>query len=453
MAGYTRQSTYTDGDVIQASDSNVEFDQILASFNNATGHSHDGTAAEGPVIGLVGDAGVTVPLNKLVVDTTNDRFSFYVDVSASSVEQLRVEAGLVYPVTNNDINLGTPVFMFKDGYFAGLLKSVNLQVTNIKANDGTASGSIANTTGIFTIASAVLTTADINGGTVDNTVIGATTPLAGSFTALSATGNITVGGTVDGRDLVTDGTKLDGVEALADVTDAVNVTAAGALMDSELTNIAAIKALNQGVATSNTPTFAGIITSGNVDGRDVSVDGAKLDGVEAGADVTDTVNVTAAGALMDSELASVTAVKATTGTFLVADENKLDGIEALADVTDTANVTAAGALMDSELTSIASVKALNQGVSTSSSPSFVGVTADITGTVSSLANHDTADLSESATNLYYTSTRANAAIDTKVTTAFVGALNVNAATLNGDSKATILATAEANALALSIALG
>jgi hypothetical protein len=28
MAGYTRQSTYTDGDVINASDSNDEFDQL-----------------------------------------------------------------------------------------------------------------------------------------------------------------------------------------------------------------------------------------------------------------------------------------------------------------------------------------------------------------------------------------------------------------------------------------
>jgi len=34
----------------------------------------------------------------------------------------------------------------------------------------------------------------------------------------------------------------------------------------------------------------------------------------------------------------------------------------LADVTDTTNVTAAGALMDSELASIADVKALNQSV-------------------------------------------------------------------------------------------
>ena len=40
----------------------------------------------------------------------------------------------------------------------------------------------------------------------------------------------------------------------------------------------------------------------NVDGRDVSADGSKLDGIEAGADVTDTANVTAAGALMDSEV-------------------------------------------------------------------------------------------------------------------------------------------------------
>jgi len=45
-----------------------------------------------------------------------------------------------------------------------------------------------------------------------------------------------------------------------------------------------------------------VTTNSTFDGRDVSVDGAKLDGIEAGADVTDTTNVTAAGALMDSEV-------------------------------------------------------------------------------------------------------------------------------------------------------
>ena len=49
---------------------------------------------------------------------------------------------------------------------------------------------------------------------------------------VTTTGNITVGGTVDGRDVAADGTKLDGIEASADVTDATNVEAAGAVMES-----------------------------------------------------------------------------------------------------------------------------------------------------------------------------------------------------------------------------
>ena len=54
--------------------------------------------------------------------------------------------------------------------------------------------------------------------------------LATTSTGVDVTGNITVSGTVDGRDLATDGTKLDGIETSADVTDSTNVSAAGALM-------------------------------------------------------------------------------------------------------------------------------------------------------------------------------------------------------------------------------
>ena len=78
------------------------------------------------------------------------------------------------------------------------------------------------------------------------------------------TGAITTNSTIDGRDVATDGTKLDGIEASADVTDTTNVTAAGALMDSELTAIASVKALNQGVATTDSPTFAGLTTSADI---------------------------------------------------------------------------------------------------------------------------------------------------------------------------------------------
>ncbi len=66
---------------------------------------------------------------------------------------------------------------------ATTVDTTNLEVTNLKAKDGTAAGSIANSTGVVTIASAVLTTADINGGTADAVTIGGSTAAAGTFTA------------------------------------------------------------------------------------------------------------------------------------------------------------------------------------------------------------------------------------------------------------------------------
>jgi hypothetical protein len=72
-----------------------------------------------------------------------------------------------------------------------------------------------------------------------------------------------------------DHSKLDGIEASADVTDATNVTAAGALMDSELNSIASVKALNQGVATTDSPTFAGVTTSGITNTANLKISGAQ----------------------------------------------------------------------------------------------------------------------------------------------------------------------------------
>jgi len=54
-ATYTRQSTYSDGDVITAAHTNDEFNQLLAAFAASTGHTHDGTTAEGgPITKLLG---------------------------------------------------------------------------------------------------------------------------------------------------------------------------------------------------------------------------------------------------------------------------------------------------------------------------------------------------------------------------------------------------------------
>ena len=72
-------------------------------------------------------------------------------------------------------------------------------------------------------------------GTIDTGSSTITTTGTVSTGALGVTGNITVSGTVDGRDVATDGTKLDGIEASADVTDETNVVSS--LSGATLTSV------------------------------------------------------------------------------------------------------------------------------------------------------------------------------------------------------------------------
>tara|TARA_R110000796_G_scaffold16675_3_gene51962 strand:+ start:5263 stop:7611 length:2349 start_codon:yes stop_codon:yes gene_type:complete len=108
-----------------------------------------------------------------------------------------------------------------------------------------------------------------------------------------------------------------------------------------------------------------------------SVSATAADAAATAADRAAVEGITA-DVLFESELASVAAVKATTGTFLVADQSKLDGIEALADVTDVTNVTAAGALMDSEVS--ANLKTLVLPASTTISTFGASLVDDLTNT-------------------------------------------------------------------------
>lgn len=50
MAGYVRQSTITNGLVVEASLFTAEYDAIVAAMHATTGHAHDGTAGEGPIL-------------------------------------------------------------------------------------------------------------------------------------------------------------------------------------------------------------------------------------------------------------------------------------------------------------------------------------------------------------------------------------------------------------------
>jgi hypothetical protein len=301
MAGtnYTRQSTFDDGDVITAGLFNNEFNQLLNAFayttTGTTGHQHDGSAGQGGNIGIIGDQDF---FNKIAVDTTNNRWGFYVEIGGAAVEQIRIQDGAIVPVTDNDIDLGTSSLQFKDAYINGTLEADAITIAGI-----TLSETIADTVGAMVTSNTetgITVTYDDNDNTLDF-VIGAGAIVSSMLeTNVTVAGNIIVGGTVDGRDVATDGTKLDGIEASAtadqtdaeiraaveaasdsnvftdadhtklnsietgaDVVSTASVTAVGALMDSELTALASVKAINQGLATTDSPTFVDLTVSGD----------------------------------------------------------------------------------------------------------------------------------------------------------------------------------------------
>jgi len=144
-ATYTRQeaSNITDGSVIEASHLNNEFNQLLAAFASSTGHSHDGTSAEGGYVPLIADSDAN---NKISVDTSSNRFGVFVEVASNPVEQVRFQDGAIVPVTDNDIDLGTSALEFKNAYFDGTITTDGLAlptttITDILDEDNMASDS------------------------------------------------------------------------------------------------------------------------------------------------------------------------------------------------------------------------------------------------------------------------------------------------------------------------
>ena len=213
MAGYIRQSAadIVPTAVVRAAPINNEFNAVRDAFAQATGHKHDGTAAEGHYIPVIGDADAK---NKVAVDTVNNRHGVFVEVGGTSTEQLRFQDGAIVPVTDNDIDLGTSSLEFKDLYIDG--------VANID--------------------SLVADTADINAGTIDNTVVGATTPAAATFTTLTSTGSSTLNGTT-----------VPASKTLVVTTD--KLSALAATSSSELAGVISDETGSGALVFANTPTL------------------------------------------------------------------------------------------------------------------------------------------------------------------------------------------------------
>ena len=314
MAGYSaRQSTYVDGDVIDAADSNDEFNQLLSAFNNSTGHKHDGTAGEGPVVGLIGDPGETTPLNKVVIDNPNNQIEFSVDVSSSSVEQFVVKDGVIEPTTDNDIDLGSSSKEFKDLYIDGTahIDAINFNGTAITA-----------------------TAAELN--------------IMDGVTSTAAELNILDGVTSTAAEInVIDGDTSATSTTLADA-DRVVVNDAGtmkqvALTDFEtyfegaldtLSNVTTVGALNSGSITSgfgnidngsSTVTNTGRSTGGSLDIDDVAINDSTI----GHTDDTDLITVANGIATVAGELSVTTLdIGGTNVTSTAAELNILDGVTA-----------------------------------------------------------------------------------------------------------------------------
>jgi hypothetical protein len=160
MSGYTRQSVadIVPTAVVRAAPINSEYNKLRDAFaqsdTGTTGHKHDGTSDEGSYVPLIADLDA---LNKIQVSQVDNRFGVWVEVSNVSTEQFRFQDGLIVPVTDNDIDLGTPSLEFKNLWLDGTANVDTLQVDenatitgNLTVNSNTVLGDAVTDTVTYT---------------------------------------------------------------------------------------------------------------------------------------------------------------------------------------------------------------------------------------------------------------------------------------------------------------
>jgi hypothetical protein len=320
MASYTRQSSFADGDTITAALFNNEFNQLVNALHNSTGHKHDGTAAEGPVIGLIGDAGETAPNNKVLIDTVNNFVEFYVQVASAPVQQLYIADGAIIPVTDSDIDLGTSSLYFKNAYIDSITTTGNVAVggnltvtgtttfnggtitmgdaatdnvvfgadvdSNIIPDDddtydlGSASQEWRNLyiDGTANIDSLVADTADINAGTIDGATIATSDITVGAGKTLDVSaGTLTLADNQISGDKVEGGTiNATTITTLASTTG--NITTVNATtVDSTNLEVTNLKA-KDGTAAGSIADTTGVVTLASSVLTTADINGGTIDG-------------------------------------------------------------------------------------------------------------------------------------------------------------------------------
>jgi len=241
---YTRQSSFTDGDVITADLFNNEYDQLLAAFAASTGHTHDGTAAEGgPITKLlgtsitIGDAtsgtDITVTFDGESNDGVfkwmedEDYFEYSDDILIASTEKLQFRDTAIYINSSADGQLD-------------LVADTEIQIaaTTIDINGAAdISGNLAvggnlTVTGTTTFNGGTLTLGDssadnvVFGADVDSSIIPDDDDTYDLGSASQQWRNIFIDGTAEIDTLAINGTTVTSTAAELNILDGVTSTAA-----------------------------------------------------------------------------------------------------------------------------------------------------------------------------------------------------------------------------------
>jgi len=293
-------------------------DVTLTAATSGAFLRHNGTAWVDSVIqdSDISSAMVTQHEGSITIDSTqvsdfDTEVSNNTAVTANSAKVTNVSTDLTKSSTTTNVTIhssdGTDVAIgAATGSVAGLMTSAvfdehttnNAKVSDVNHNVDTNLSTTTSTTSVTVVSSdgsnAIITSASgsvagVMTSALYNNVItnnakstNVTTDLgynssssAGTVTSSDGTNATIPAATTSIAGLLTssDKTKLNGIESGANVTDAANVTAAGALMDSELTDISAVKGINQALTTTSDVDFNNLVLAGNltVNGTTTSV--------------------------------------------------------------------------------------------------------------------------------------------------------------------------------------
>ena len=167
--GYTRNDTgnnIADGNVINASDLDGEFDAVQAAFNASSGHTHDGTTGEGPQIDASGIANNAVALG------TKTTGNYVATLTAGALIDLQNNSGEgATPTIDVDLTeltdmtqaaVGADELVILDGGTAQKRKAISEIPLSIFNNDSSFSSTTGTVTSVGVAAGALI---DITGDT------------------------------------------------------------------------------------------------------------------------------------------------------------------------------------------------------------------------------------------------------------------------------------------------